>query len=57
MGKSFTPKNIPKGAGQLNMGGPGPTARKISGGKMAGAKFTGGANSYKPSRMTSNKGR
>jgi len=57
MGKSFTPKNIPKGAGELSMGGPGRMAMKTKSGKMAGANFEGGANSYNPPKMSSNKGR
>lgn len=57
MGKSYTPKNIPAGAGENSCGGPGAMAMKTKGGKMAGAQFEGGANSYKPSKMSSNKGR
>ncbi len=58
MGKSFTPKNIPAGAGQSNSGGPGKMAMKVAGGKMSGTNFQGGANSYKPGNLKiANKGR
>lgn len=40
-----------KGAGELSTGGPGRAAMKVRP-HMAGANFTGGANSYKPPRMS-----
>lgn len=39
------------GAGQVCTGGPGKAAMRVKP-HMAGAKFEGGANSYKPPRMS-----
>lgn len=40
-----------KGAGEVMTGGPGRAAMRVKP-HMAGANFTGGANSYKPPRMS-----
>ena len=57
MGKSFTPKNIPKGAGENSCGGPGKMAMKTKSGQMSGTNFEGGKNSYTPPKMSiANKG-
>lgn len=39
------------GAGMLTTGGPGKAAMRVSP-RMAGAKFSGGANSYSPPKMS-----